>query len=97
MRPIIVILFALGFVSLSSASDDIVIERVIGREFPGPYKHPATIAELQNGDLYIAYYGGEGEYEGDTKVYGMRLVKGKKEWTKPVVIAEHSSASRLAS
>src|SRR5262249_32678624 len=44
------------------AADDITFERVIGPEFPGKYKHPATIEELAGGDLYIAYYGGDGEY-----------------------------------
>jgi len=75
------------------ASEDIVIERVIGPEFPGRYKHPATVAELDNGDLYIAYYGGEGEYQGDTKVFGMRLPKGSTTWSKPEVIADTPNRS----
>ena len=44
----------------------------------GPYKHPAAIEELANGDLYIVFYGGQGEYEGDTAVYGSRLAKGRR-------------------
>lgn len=64
-------------------------ERVFGPETPGgKYKHPASIAELANGDLYIAYYGGEGEYQGDTAVYGSRRVKGSEKWTMPVKIAD---------
>ena len=47
---------------------DVNIERVIGPEFPGKYKHPASIEELANGDLYIAYYGGDGEYAEQTAV-----------------------------
>ena len=70
------------------ASDEITVHRVIGEEFPGRYKHPATVEELDNGDLYIAYYGGLGEYEGDTAVYGMRLKKGATEWTRPEIIAD---------
>ncbi|MBS0265293.1 MAG: exo-alpha-sialidase [Planctomycetes bacterium] len=70
------------------AADDIPIERVIGPEILSKYKHPASITELANGDLYIAYYGGSGEYSPDTAVYGMRQVKGKPGWTKPVVIAD---------
>ncbi|GMW01669.1 MAG: hypothetical protein AMXMBFR84_28060 [Candidatus Hydrogenedentota bacterium] len=62
--------------------------RVIGSEFPGLYKHPASITELDNGDLYIAYYGGSDEYGDDTAVYGMRLVKGTTQWSTPVVIAD---------
>ena len=45
------------------AGDDIVTTQVIGKEFPGKYKHPASFDELDNGDLYLAYFGGGGEYE----------------------------------
>jgi predicted neuraminidase len=38
--------------------------------------------------LYIAYYGGEGEYQGDTAVFGLRLPKGSIQWTKPQIIAD---------
>lgn len=62
--------------------------RIFGSEHPGIYKHPASIAELDNGDLYVAYYGGSGEYEDDTAVYGSRLVKGDTQWTFPEVIAD---------
>src|SRR5258708_4810045 len=70
------------------AADDIVIERVIGPEILTRYKHPASFTELANGDLYLAYYGGSGEYETDAAVYGARLPKGQQEWTRPVVIAD---------
>ena len=69
-------------------ADDIVFERVIGPESPGKYKHPATIEELANGDLYIAYYGGDGEYADQTAVYGMRKKKGEENWSKPEIIAD---------
>lgn len=72
---------------------DITINRVAGPEIPGRYKHPATVTELANGDLYIAYYGGEGEYEGDTAVFGLRLVKGETEWTTPEIIADTPNRS----
>jgi len=75
------------------AAEDITIQRVHGPEIPGRYKHPATITELDNGDLYIAYYGGLGEYEGDTAVYGTRLVKGTSKWTKPEIIADTPNRS----
>jgi predicted neuraminidase len=70
------------------AADDIHIERLFGPEIPGKYKHPASITELDNGDLYVVYYGGEGEYEGDTAVYGSRLASGSREWTRPKIIAD---------
>ena len=86
------LLFLVGFLPLSIAfaekNQDIIVERVFGKEHPGIYKHPASITELENGDLYIAYYGGSGEYEDDTAVYGSRLVKGEKEWSFPEVIAD---------
>jgi predicted neuraminidase len=62
---------------------DIVTERVFGPEIPGKYKHPASITELQNGDLYIAYYGGSGEYGDDSGVYGTRKAKGQAKWSAP--------------
>lgn len=72
----------------SKAGDDLHVAPIFGPESPGPYKHPASIAELSNGDLYVAYYGGSGEYELDTAVYGARKAKGRPDWTKPVVIAD---------
>lgn len=63
-------------------------ERVFGPEVPtGPYKHPASIEAFDNGDLYICYYGGAGEYATDTSVYGSRLRKGETKWSTPKVIA----------
>ena len=70
------------------ADDDVTIEHVAGPEIPGKYKHPASMTELDNGDLYIVYYGGEGEYQGDTAVYGTRKVKGTDTWTTPEIIAD---------
>lgn len=68
---------------------ELVIKPVFGPADPGgPYKHPAAIEELANGDLYIVFYGGQGEYEGDTAVYGSRLAKGATKWTPPQPIAD---------
>ena len=60
----------------------------------GPYKHPACMTELDNGDLYLVYYGGAGEYATDTNVYGSRLKGGATApgtsdpaWSAPTVIA----------
>jgi predicted neuraminidase len=80
--------WAQDVVTPQAIQDGLVYERVIGEEFPGKYKHPAVIEELRNGDLYIAYYGGDGEYAATTAVYGMRKAKGQTEWTKPEVIAQ---------
>jgi predicted neuraminidase len=65
------------------------VQRVFGPEHPGGrYKHPASITQLANGDLYLAYYTGSGEYATDTAVYGARLPKGQTQWTTPVPIAD---------
>ncbi len=87
------IVLGVALVHSAGAFGEIVHQRVIGPEFPGRYKHPATIAELANGDLLIAYYGGAGEYQGDTAVYGMRSVKGSAEWSKPKIIADTPNRS----
>ncbi len=65
------------------------VQRVFGPEHPGGrYKHPASITQLANGDLYLAYYTGSGEYATDTAVYGARLTKGQTQWTTPAPIAD---------
>jgi len=64
------------------------IERLFGPEIKtGPYKHPARIEELRNGDLYVVYYGGEGEYATDTGVFASRGEQGGRKWTAPICIA----------
>jgi predicted neuraminidase len=71
-----------------AAAGELTIERVFGPEVPtGPYKHPACMTELDNGDLYLVYYGGGGEYAVDTSVFGSRLKKGETRWTEPQPIA----------
>src|SRR5262245_1106635 len=65
---------------------EIVTERVFGPELPGKYKHPASITELQDGDLYLVYYGGSGEYSDDSAVHGARLRKGETKWSTPKII-----------
>jgi len=89
-RTFLAILAGLALIAPAPAvaQDDIVIQRLFGPEIPGKYKHPAAIGEFDNGDLYAVYYGGEGEYEGDTAVYGSRLAKGSKKWTTPKIIAD---------
>ena len=71
---------------LAAAVPDIVTERVFGPEIPGKYKHPASVTELDNGDLYLVYYGGSGEYGADSTVYGARRKKGTSKWTEPKMI-----------
>ena len=73
----------------SQPSHGITYERIFGPEVKtGDYKHPASMAELANGDLYLVYYGGKGEYAPGTGVFGSRLRKGSKTWTFPRLIAQ---------
>jgi predicted neuraminidase len=67
---------------------EIAISRVFGPEVAtGPYKHPACMEELANGDLYLVYYGGEGEYAAGTAVFGARRERGNSAWSTPRPIA----------
>jgi predicted neuraminidase len=68
---------------------EIKTERIFGPEIPtGKYKHPASVDELQNGDLYLVFFSGKGEYNDDTAaVFGSRLTKGTRIWTAPIAIA----------
>jgi predicted neuraminidase len=85
MGPCSIIGVALAAVAQSGSMR---VERVFGPEVAtGAYKHPASIAQLANGDLYLTYYGGAGEYAVDTGVFGARLRKGSSKWTRPVRVA----------
>jgi predicted neuraminidase len=88
MRRILAGLLVMALATRITAAAEFHVERVFGPEIPtGPYKHPASITELRNGDLYLAYYGGAGEYAVDTGVFGSRLKKGQAKWSDPVRIA----------
>jgi len=73
----------------AASEGELITRKVFGPEVKtGPYKHPAAMTELDNGDLYLVYYGGAGEYATDTNVYGSRLKGGAGQaWTAPKVIA----------
>jgi predicted neuraminidase len=88
MKCLLALVLTVVPLAAAFAAEEITIERLFGPEIPGKYKHPASITELDNGDLYVVYYGGEGEYEGDTAVYGSRLTKGTTEWSRPKIIAD---------
>jgi len=71
-----------------AAPPGVEIQRLFGPEVPtGRYKHPASITELANGDLFIAWYGGDGEYKPGTAVYGSRRGRADSQWSAPVVLA----------
>jgi predicted neuraminidase len=79
---------ALLSLAATAVAGEFRVERVFGPEVPtGPYKHPAALAELDNGDLYLVYYGGAGEYAVETAVWGSRKKKGESTWSAPAAIA----------
>ena len=56
-----------------NATKTIAITRVFGPEHPGgKYKHPASIDQLDNGDLFSTFHGGSGEYGDDTGAFNRR-------------------------
>jgi predicted neuraminidase len=65
---------------------DIATERVLPPDVKTPYNHPASLTELANGDLYLVYYGGPGEYSDASTVFGTRRPKGADRWTAPVAL-----------
>ena len=70
--------------SINMARGELIVRKVFGPEVPtGQYKHPSSFDELDNGDLYLAYYGGAGEYASGTVVYGARLNKKSGHWSQP--------------
>jgi predicted neuraminidase len=82
------VLGALTLFAASAAPPGVEIQRLFGPEAPtGRYKHPASITELANGDLFLAWYGGDGEYKPDTAVYGSRRGSADSKWSTPVVLA----------
>src|SRR6266576_6295174 len=90
----ILMVFGLCLSILPISAGELLIERLFGPETrTGPYKHPARIEELKNGDLYLVYYGGEGEYATDTGVFGSRLKKGGRKSTSPNLIAHDAFRS----
>ena len=78
------------FSLLYTLSADIETTQVFGPETKtGRYKHPTSITELDNGDLYLTYYGGGGEYERETAVFGSRFQHLTQKWSRPKAIAQN--------
>ncbi|MCC6591058.1 MAG: exo-alpha-sialidase [Bryobacterales bacterium] len=74
--------------SASSLAAEVRTEKLFGPETPtGRYKHPACIEQLDNGDLYLVWYGGGGEYAESTAIFASRRPAGSNSWTRPRKIA----------
>jgi BNR repeat-like domain len=72
MKPLFVLALLL-VTSVTVGAGDNDLRQIFGPGQPGKCKHPAAITELADGTLYLAPYGGSGEYDTDTAVYGSRL------------------------
>ncbi len=74
-----------------AAADGLRLERLFGPEVPtGDYKHPASVTELANGDLFVAFFSGKGEYRDQAAaVFGARQKAGSRRWSRPVRIASN--------
>ncbi len=83
----LVVLF-LGLAATVFAAEIPITKVFDKKDKGGDYKHPASITELANGDLYLAFYGGGGEYITDTADWGARLKKGDRVWSQPRKIAD---------
>lgn len=83
------LLAASGVLIGAVAGGDIQIERIFGPEILGAYKHPAAIAELDHGDLVLAFFSGSGEYAADTAVHLSRKKKGDVRWSDPEPITKN--------
>jgi len=83
------LLLSLSFARVSA--EGVKVERLFGPEIPtGDYKHPASVTELANGDLFVVFFSGKGEYKDNAAaVFGSRLKAGGKRWSKPVKIASN--------
>jgi predicted neuraminidase len=83
-------LLLLGIQASAADQEGFSFERILGPEIDtGRYKHPSSVTELDNGDLYLTYYGGDGEYSQDTAVFAARLPKGSRTWSHPIPIARN--------
>src|ERR1051325_156441 len=88
-RRFIRLWMAIALLSELFAADEIQVERVLGPEVKtGDYKHPASFDELRNGDLYLVFFSGQGEYnDNSAAVFGARLEKDRPGWSSPEPIA----------
>lgn len=84
-----ILLLSLSFARVSA--EGVKVERLFGPEIPtGDYKHPASVTELANGDLFVVFFSGKGEYKDNAAaVFGSRLKAGGARWSKPVMIASN--------
>ncbi len=59
------------------------------------FVHGATVAELANGDLLAAWYGGSDEIKQDVSIYSSRLDRRTGRWSPPRVIETQQDSERV--
>ena len=73
---------------LPTRDPQITTDEFIYDEATFPACHASTIAELKNGDLVAAWFGGKHENNPDVCIYTARKAKGSKQWTEPALAAD---------
>lgn len=92
-RFLVIALLGIGlFQALTGFAESVSLvvksEFILVRNLPDvPFVHAPTIAETSGG-LVVAWFGGTGENNPDTKIYLSRLDKDQKNWTIPVAVAQ---------
>ena len=69
------------------------IEKIFRFNSRLPESYASTIAEMPNGDLLTAWFGGSKEGANDIAIYSSRLSKEIGEWTEPKLIADTEGTS----
>ncbi len=82
VKPITLFLFAAS--ALAQTTAEFIFETA-----PFPSCHASTIAELRNGDLLAAWFGGTGEGKPDVAIWASRRSAGK--WSPPVELAREAN------
>lgn len=73
----------------------VVENQFLYEKAPFPECHSASIVELKNGDLLVAYFGGTKERNPDVCIWTSRKPKGKSEWEAPQMVADGVFCERL--
>lgn len=88
-RKIKILLLSLLSVSYAYIHAQIIKSEFISEQAPFQSCHASTVAELPNGDLMAAWFGGTAEGNADVAIWSS--VKSKGQWSAPVELARESN------
>ena len=74
------------------ARGEIIHTKVLGTEYPGIYKHPAALTELDNGDLYLTFYGGDDDHDRRLRLRARRRLMPREALWPRDVLDDHGLA-----